>query len=1244
LGLRRRKRSLVGFPRNYASDALSNAQSTHPDTSKIQEIILQGGTDHSVASQALEELSRILEVKPRDFDKAWVLYLAAGKPSVVRSALCQYLARSPQVSDSDRAWQIFEEIPLEDRLPSDFECISRSQTRMENHSRLIEIAKQAGLSTTQEVANSCFPWLFAYFFKRGEWAPAVEVSRIWRTLEPSTDIQKFRLLFSRLQYVTLVRSCLYFGKHLQKSRKIKDYRYHIQKADQDFFDLAEALLHDISHSPFHPEHASMDRMLKMLSVYRRIKIPTLKHYSKIIETLQSARTRSGFSRSIVFYRQLRFEAPQLRPSYDLLYGQLVSMKAWGMTSGISYFLDEIRHFHRRPSMAAYLVSMDCYAHSGDFSQTESVFNRMVADHGKPSDCRPVLPLLVAQATTGNVEGTRRQFERLTDEFNLQPNIHCWNELIRAHAPINDWTGAQKTFTQMLHTGLHPDSYTFGILMGITAKRGDADATRQLLKEAHQHEVLITMPMLDTIIQVYCWNGQLDFAEQLADACSSLQIKGTTTRIWNRILLQYARRLDVKTCERIERRMETAGIEKDAWSYYATMLGLVLAGRTDRARRMLQSLHKRRVIYAEEAHYALILSGYVKDRNRDMVSIIFKEIVERFGKAGPKSSLLYLQSQVQRDLQIAKETGIKDSANYHLVHAEKALANYLARSHAVPLTSGPGDLPTTATESAPQYEYLIKQYGKRGTIDRALALYQEFMDRRAPANPRDEPEPIPIGVLTSMMSAHLKVAQYDEVEKLWNLAVSGAMDQASVIEIDFFPDSSSSKTEGPHTTSSRPFDLSTLKTSTRQHSRKIIPAQRFILAKPLGLYMRVLGYQNQTSRISEVVANLEKLGFALTTFNWSSWIQMLASSDHYPDQVKAFRMFEEKFAPRFPGWYKLLRGFGHKSPQMKRTTWMLEDHRTQSFRDVTGKNTRRHWISVEPDHLQPTYLTIVFLAASIDRIRDRIITQGSHDLQKISAVAPKTVKLIGEMPYKRDNVQGVLLRHRSEQPSKEKNPTEPFVVRGGVLGKVQRARPRPDIFRDDETMDTWQRKTPNYLLRKHGESSDIETPDDDYVSNDRGVQTQLDPLSRADQIDVENHIRNSRIKLKQKEQRKSRFASVVSREKQRREISKKHLEDPVNPNLDNKVFEEEDEAFDEGDQTPTDQDWVDQNFLAFIEEHASANKEQVEAELHEEAEQQGHSEVERSEEKEQSESGSEAEGAEQATKDPSEVPNEDKTRE
>lgn len=1183
LGLRRRKRSFVGFPRNYTSEAVSTTtQPTLPDGLRAHGTPSEGDAD-APANMATAELARILESEEKDFDKAWVLYLAAGKPPAFRSPLCQYLISSKTLSDYDRAWQVFEEIPPEGRSPSDFYFVSRSQIRQENSARLIEIAKAA---TTQEAAIHCLPWIFAYFWNRELWDSAVEVWEIATSIKQLDDMMTSQFfLFSRLRSTSLIWKGLYFGRYLQDSP---------ENVTKSSFALAEHFMDSISKSPTQPDHAPLDVLLEVLRVYARLHgMRDIPHYFRIIDTLQSSSTCSGFSRTIIFYRQLRSRMREnyIMP-YRLLERQLASMNSWNMASGIQYFLAEIEHYHKRPGMAAYLECLDCLADAGEVSQVEAVFNKMREDHGIPSDCRPALPLLSVHATKGDVVRTRQQFRRLKEEFNLQPNIYCWNMLLKAHAARMDWNGAQKTFVELLNSGLKPDSHTFGTLMGITANRGDIDATRQLLREARQHEVPITMPMLDTIVQVYCKNGQLDFAEQLAEACSNIQTKISPIRIWNMILVQYARRLDIKSCYRIRNRMEEIGIQPDAWTYYATMLGLVLAGRPHRARKMLREMHKKRRMYAQQEHYSLILFGYVQENNRDMVHIIFREILHRFGKPEPRSSLLFLKSQVQRDLQIAKEAGITNAADIHLKHAEKALTESLSNSHTGSLNFGPSDQHRENdyhgnNEAAVlQYGYLIKEYGSRGAIERARALYQRFLDSEDKLD--HESRKVPIEVLTPMMSAHLHAGEYQEVRELWKLALSNAMEQASIADLDFLPASRPQSSEGSQAAQSRTSDPHSANATVSQKDHKVIlRAQRFIIAKPLSLYMRALSYQNETNKIDKVVAELEKLGFALTTFNWSNWIQMLAASDNYVDQLKAFRMFEEKFAPRFPGWYKLLRGYGERSPEMTNSTWLLEDPRSESFRDVVGKKGRKYWINIEPDRLQPTYLTVVFLAASLNRVRDRTITQGNVELQMINATAPKTVKLIGEMPYKRDKFQGVLLRHRSQEVDKAKSPTELLYTPGGVLGKDRRIKYRPPIFKDDETLETYQLKPPKDLFEETDEQSLTEVTNDTFELEDPSFEPQPNPMSPADQIDTETHILHS--SHKQKKQRNRQFAKVIDREKKRRDVTKQHLK---RPNKQDQVpVLASEESFTEEQQVVTEEPAVEETPV--IEESEHQEKSEVE---------------------------------------------------
>ncbi|KAJ5085903.1 hypothetical protein N7532_010674 [Penicillium argentinense] len=1134
LGSRRKRKSLLGFSRTYTSEAVSNPPATLLDDQGVHRAYSHGGPADP-PSQAMKDLWTLLQSQDTDFDKAWVLYLAAGEPPAIRTALCSYLSRSGRRSDQDLAWQVFGQIPLEDRSADIFLPMVHSQLRYEDPTRLKQLAQQA---IQCDLADRCTPWIFAYFWKRERWTDAVEIWEMRSYLQTSAKNPSPQTYFSRMTEHAILQKGLEFTRHL---------RYNPDQRIPPALSLGQQLLETIYQSPKQPEHGSLDALLEILKSCSEIGLQTTPYYLSSISTLQSSSTRSGFSRSAFFYHQLRRELPRYVPSKDLLNRQLSALQFWAATGEIEFFLEEFIYFYGKPSFRAYRHALNCFSHAGDVSKVDLIFNRMLADYGKPFNCGPLVPLLMVHAQKGNPKETERQFQRVSSEFGLKPDTYCWNVLLKSHAAKNDWASMCSAFTQMLKNGANPDSHTFGTLMQIAAKRGDIDSTRRLLKEAQDCQVRITMPLLQAIIKAYCHNGELELAEKLAGASLSLNAEGSSLKMWNTILLHYARRMDVKACYRIRARMESAGVSLNAGSYYAILLGLVLAGRTERARRMLRELHKKRRMYATEMHLSLILHGFVREGNRDMVHIIFREILERFGKAGPQSNLLYLKYQVQRDLEIAKENGITEGARLRLALGEQVLQQSIERSDPAPSVSDATDYALSL-----QYQHLIKEYGKRGGVERARALFLQYADGRTPEMPQGkDPKRIPMGILAAMMTVHLKAGEYQKVEDLWKILLSDAIKKAGRIHLDMLQDppvpapKSSEKSVPASKTQDIPATLKNSEpksthASTSPEKNIILPAQRFILGQALSIYMRALGYKNETSRIRDIVAHLEHLGFVLTTFNWSTWVQMLASSDNFSDQLNAFETFEQKFAPFFPGWYKLLRGFGLKSSAVPREVWMLEAPQAERWDSLLGKKARGHWMKIEPDLPQPTYYTMAFLAASLNRIRDKTISQGNIELQIVNAAAPKTVKFLGQMPYKRDKIQGVLVRNRSEQLDKAKAPHERRVVPGGVLGVGGVARYRNDLFDEDEEQPELSGIIPISDLAE--DTTHLSWMED---LGEVGPESVITPEHR---IDAEGHVRHSR--QKRQRSRKLHLAGVVGREKVRykRSESGKSNNDSILPNV------------------------------------------------------------------------------------------------
>ncbi|KAJ5586905.1 uncharacterized protein N7459_002670 [Penicillium hispanicum] len=1111
-GLRRRRRTLAGFPRAYTSDALTLRPLGRGETSIYEARQQQNGLD--VPKQSRADLNKLLRARRPDFDKAWVLYIAAGHPSDARSMLCRLLSKSKRGIDQDRAWQVFEELVPESRSADDFLNITQSllHSDLQSSEKSLKLKLVCEQAISSGFADACCALSFAYHVKNNDWPSALEIWKLRAQALGDSNRPQPQTFLSRSPQWALPENALSLGGFIAS-----------QPDNLEAVHLAQFLLDHISKSTRLLGNTPMDVLLRILRAYRELCLLTGHHYFSIIESLQASDVRSVFVRSIVFYRHLRWQLPEEKPPRKLLTRQLNVVISFDIAGSIPFFLEEITHFYAKPSIESYKQAMYMLARSGDARRVNLIFDKLVADHGKPKSRRLVTPLLYVHAHIGNLQETLEQFRRVSEEFHLEQNTVCWNILLSAYVNTGDSEGALSTFLQMLGKGIQPDSYTLGILMGMCAKRGDIHGVRRLLKEAQDYKVRITMPMLDTIIHAYLNNGQLDLAEELAEACLSLNVEGSPMRMWNAILMQHAFRIDAESFHRVFARIQEAGLAPDAMTYAAVMLRMVLAGNPDMARMTLRRLHKRRVIHATEFHYAIVLLGYVKTRNRDMVHVIFREVAQRFDGPGMKSSLLRLRSAVQRDLDAVKQNG--DLPALRFEEAEKFLLSSIAQFDL-------NSLSTKLSSRSPQakllrnaffashYEYLIQEYGARGAIEQASSLFHRYVEDgvNPPADPlRNENNFMQIRLVNAMMVAHLKAEQFEEVEQCWKLIFPRALKMASPIDFDELLISRSLESAPSERGSTESSAISLSDSSTRIDSRlankypdhsprrklKVLPSRRFDLSRPLSLYMRALAYQNEPDRIFQVVAEVEEAGFVLTTFNWSTFVQMLAASDRYSDLTEAFRIFEEKFMPNFSSWKRLKYGQGMKPPGVPRSVYMLEDRRRpEQSKRFLGKAARSYWSNIQPDFMQPTYVSMVYLAAALNRVREMSIMNGGNELENLYSTAPETVEVLGRLPYLRDKFQGVLVRHRSEQPEKERKPRrgEHFVASGGVLGSGSRSRRRRGIYHDQPL--------PSKSDALDPADDDLgEAPDNQSLEHDKlDMEIWGNPLPPEDRIDFEGQMR------------------------------------------------------------------------------------------------------------------------------------------
>ncbi|KAJ5374036.1 Tetratricopeptide-like helical [Penicillium concentricum] len=1118
------RRSHLGFSRSYVSisslrQAASTALSTHEGVSKLAQKPqhLESPDKDGKASASLQAF---LQKNGSEFDKAWVLYVAAGSPSKVHPALCAYISKSSKEKERKRAWTLFNEIPPEDRTEIDFKNIIRSQLLSLPAQKPFHLEKICQQAISMPFAQNIISICLMHMVENRQW---VKIASLWRSLLdiPENERPLLSSLLDRIDHHHFPGNSL--SRHLLAFKMtFSDDFKRVTAAKLDARrDFLRRLVERFVKSEHLVKLTPIPTMLPLLQGYHSLGLVENKHYLSVASVFLFSKQRSEFVKCLLVYRQLRLDSPDAKVDARMIRAITQRLLEFGMTDSMPYFLDEEARFDedKRPCITSYNDAMGAFSRIGDVQTVRRLFDRFLADHGHPKSARSVTPLLAVHARLGDVGETRRQFDRIPTEFGIPVNTICWNILLLAYATAGDLSGAMSTFSEMRENRVPPDSYTFGTLMGIFAKRGDVEAIRQLLKEAQTSGVQITRPMIDAAVQAYCKNGKLGYAQELVESSWDIAVGGSPLRMWNFLLMRYAFRVSKFSFRRVLDRMGQLGLKPDDMTYAAVMLAYVYAMQVDRARTTLKKMYNAG-FEPTEYHYSILLLGYVKQRNRDMVHIISREMQARFGRVGMEGSLLNLRMQILRDVENAKDlqTPVEDIV---LENAEKTLSESIANFNANPspvrtrlsntLLSTPSEgLAVNESTSegfvvesftATHYQRLVEAYGIQGAPEKALQTFAHYMQvrRTAGSSDGDELDSLPIGFIKAIMNAYLETHKYEKVEECWNSIMAGISKHAGTSDLENFLSERSPMSTPPAPVES-PLPSMLAIPTTQTEKPKIIHAQRFILDYPLSLYMQSLARRGMFERIHQVVAEVQATGFALTGINWSTYVKMLATSDNYLDNVEAFRLFEEKFIAHFPGWSWFLKGYGVRPMNAPVTLLHLEGRSGATKpRRMMGKLARKHWRKIEPDYMHPNYPTMVQLASALQRLRQKSIIEGNEELANLYEMAPKTVDALAAMPYVPDKYQGTILRGKAVEADISPRPALLLSTHSGALGPVLGPhRPKERSF-DDASQEPL-RLEEKQNLEPFGNESSLTGLVSSEQLGDLGSLVEI--LPRADRIDLE----------------------------------------------------------------------------------------------------------------------------------------------
>ncbi|KAI9655538.1 MAG: hypothetical protein M1821_005331 [Bathelium mastoideum] len=576
-----------------------------------------------------------------------------------------------------------------------------------------------------------------------------------------------------------------------------------------------------------------------------------------------------------------------------------------------------------------------------------------------------------------------QFERMTQEFSIQPNCECYNALLQAHARNDDLEGALRRFEEMETDRMTPDTHTFGILMGMYASRGDPQGVSELFSVAKNHGITPTPHMWATLVRAHVGNDDMASAENVAEKCTRTQTATESmTVVWNQVLTAHALRRDLDATSRVFELMRNRRVPTDGLTYAALMQCLVLLRQCDAARKILQKVVPKERVQRLALHYAIVMGGYVETKQWSRVLGLDAAMRQRGIRPTVSTRIPVLRARIAVETQFGRERGQED-IRARLMTTEQALLDALETGDRREVTStirqpGYGLQGFSMHESYPDafYEVLLSSYGRKSAFDIIDDIFEEYL--RAKELPAPSSFIPPLKFLTALMQSHWRAGEHDEIEKCWLLVYRKAMRYVKVFPV-------------PRQT------LSMTPTEMDTHQRVRLPARmasarRHIISGPFMYLVRSLSERGETSRLTDLVGELTDSGWILTNQVWNLYVRALANNAH---ALSAFEVCERRLMPGWPGWRsgKALLGLSPRS------------HRKAGFK----------WMAVHtvlPEMLLPQYSTMVTLARTLLEVQrsSAYASDGSVSMAGIRRHAPKTVKAIEAMPLlEHDNVQRALLR-------------------------------------------------------------------------------------------------------------------------------------------------------------------------------------------------------------------------------------------
>ncbi|KAL8670070.1 MAG: hypothetical protein Q9168_005375 [Polycauliona sp. 1 TL-2023] len=708
------------------------------------------------------------------------------------------------------------------------------------------------------------------------------------------------------------------------------------------------------------------RMLSLAGHGQELDLSLFK--AAVLQNLSLGReNRKHNNAALRLYREIRANQ-DLGPDEELLMALLHRFSALRDLQGMHEVLEDFRKYHEAPPEKAYSLLMSQFARHGDFDTVDGLFHDFIDRHGKGGVQEHAKYLFHACFRRADADAADRVLQSLRAAYDYQPDLQSWNTLIATYSRVGNHEGAMSLLEKLMAASITPSSTTYGILMGMLAKRSDYDTISALYEQALSTGVKPSLSMIDSMVLALVASDRFDEAYQVAQEALTMDFHDTLdqprytagvvnrTRMWNTLLSHCAlnKRLD-KVAE-IQKRMHEAGVPFDNITYAALMLSLCIKNMPGPALRIKDVIMRSDGARPTALHYSILMGGFLQTNERSKVLLLANEMLR--DNISPtfvtQNQLLRVASKVDEEQDAQENAG---DQRFRARRAEEVMKQALETLNPMELAQlGPTGRaqsnPVNVAFYSTYYSYMIYLYGKKQSFDRVVGLYDEYISTARNVHGNTEALP-PVELLSALMVTHINAGEHAETERCWNLAMEKSEKIAR-------------------------------RGSTDTAQDWVLYKYRFILSLPLTRYMQSLQASSRIDEIAATVDNLEHAGYRLSVHNWNKYSQILGQEGR---TLHAFEVCEKHLMDGWPGWERF--GSPLRAKHKLKKQW--------------------HPKSLDRGRSFPHYETLVYLAGVYLDLRSQPYGTGRGTVQELERLAPRTMEAVLKMPNFDDGVQNSVLR-------------------------------------------------------------------------------------------------------------------------------------------------------------------------------------------------------------------------------------------